>query len=349
MKFLLQTVLVTLVIGSVAFAQESGTTGSNFTKAGASGGILLKMPVGARAIAMGGAFSGLSDDISSIYWNPAGVATLADNTVGIEYAWSFGDIQHGFIAGSTPISKNYNLAASINFLSTTGIPVTTIMAQDGTGATFGASDIAMGLTLAGSLTDKFQFGVTGKYVRSGLYDLSASGIAFDVGTLYRTDFYGMTLGLAISNLGTPEKFTGESLGQLHYQTDPQTGKPIAGTGVIASLPTNEFSLPLLFRAGVAMDVLGDLGGVKGQKMLVSADFVTLSDNPEKALLGAEYWWEDLIALRAGFQFMSEQYDYNAGLGLKYETGSFHGTLDYAFSHTKDLGGIHRFGIGMRFR
>lgn len=348
MKFLLAMFFVSVACISTVFAQGSGTTGDNFTKAGSTGGLLLKMPVGARAIAMGGAFSGMADDISAIYWNPAGVALFQDNLAGFEYAQLFGGIGHGFVAASTPLSKQYNLAGSISFLSTGNIPVTTILAQDGNGASFQASDICLGLTLGGNLTEKFSFGITGKYIHSGLYDLSASGIAFDVGTLYRTDFYGMTFGLAISNLGTPENFTGASLGAHTSHVDPSTGQVIVDS-VVGTMPSNSYSLPLLFRAGVAIDLLGQVAGIKGQKLMFSTDFVTLSDNPEKVMMGAEYWWEDIIALRGGFQFLSDQYDFSAGVGLKYETGTFHGTIDYAFSHTKDLGSINRIGIGMRFQ
>ncbi len=348
MKKILLVIAVVCGMLGAARAQSSSTTAGDFTKAGASGALILKMPVGARAIGMGGAVSGQGGDLTSLFWNPAGIAGIRDNSVAFEYASSFADITNGFIAGSLPVSTNYTLAASITFLSTGGIPITTILQQDGNGATFTASDLVLGLTFAGSLTDRFSFGFTGKLVRNGLYNLTASGLAFDVGTLYRTDFYNMTFGLSICNLGTQEQYTGDALLNPTTYIDPQTGKPVS-TGNSSYLPTNEFNLPLLFRAGVALDLLGEVAGVRDQKLLFSTDFVTLSDNPEKVNLGAEYWWEDLVALRAGYQAMSDEYDYSAGAGLKYETGTFHGTIDYAYAHTKNLGGTHRIGIGMRFK
>lgn len=352
-----RTVQVLMIAAAVAlcgnaFAQSSaGTSGANFTKVGSDGGLVLKMPIGARATAMGGAFTGLANDLTAIYWNPAGVAALRDQDVDFEYAQAFGGITYDFIAASLPISSQYNLAASAMFLNFGNIPVTTILAQDGTGATFTASDLVLGLTFAGNLTDKFSFGLSGKYIRTGFYTLAASGLAFDVGTLYKTDFNGMTFGMDISNLGSQQQYSGQALILPLTYTDPQSGNQLPSSNypsVNATLPTNQFSLPLLFRAGIAMDVL-QASGVKDQKLNLAADFVTFSDNPENVMVGAEYWWQDFVALRAGYTFLNDEYNFSAGVGLKYETGTFEGTINYAYNNTKDLGGLNRIGVSMDFK
>ena len=41
----------------------------------------LTIPVGPRAVAMGGAFAAAADDITSIYWNPAGLGFLNEREV----------------------------------------------------------------------------------------------------------------------------------------------------------------------------------------------------------------------------------------------------------------------------
>src|SRR5690348_11799385 len=100
MKLRIQVLFVAIVAFCVAdaFGQLSSSSSSGtFTKAGSDGGLVLKMPVGARAAAMGGAFSGLADDITAIYWNPAGIASLKDADVDFEYAQSFGDVTYDFI------------------------------------------------------------------------------------------------------------------------------------------------------------------------------------------------------------------------------------------------------------
>jgi hypothetical protein len=39
----------------------------------------LGMGIGARAISMGGAFTAICDDVSAVFWNPAGLTQLEDN------------------------------------------------------------------------------------------------------------------------------------------------------------------------------------------------------------------------------------------------------------------------------
>ena len=46
--------------------EEAETAGASF----------LKFGMGARAVGMGEAFTSISGDISSVYWNPAGLAEL---------------------------------------------------------------------------------------------------------------------------------------------------------------------------------------------------------------------------------------------------------------------------------
>src|SRR3989442_3561576 len=47
-----------------------------FQKVGTFDGQFLKIPVGARACAMGGAFVAVSDDATSLFWNAAGAARI---------------------------------------------------------------------------------------------------------------------------------------------------------------------------------------------------------------------------------------------------------------------------------
>jgi hypothetical protein len=51
----------------------------------------LGMGIGARAVSMGGAFAAVADDASAVFWNPAGLAQLADNQIYLS-----GDYQGGF-------------------------------------------------------------------------------------------------------------------------------------------------------------------------------------------------------------------------------------------------------------
>ena len=47
-------------------------------KAGTAAAAFLKIDAGSRPMGMGGAFTGLADDINTLFWNPAGLASIQD-------------------------------------------------------------------------------------------------------------------------------------------------------------------------------------------------------------------------------------------------------------------------------
>src|SRR5260221_13478775 len=49
-------------------------------------GEFLNVGVGARPLGMGRAFTGVADDIDSIYWNPAGLSTYRSNQLAFQYS-----------------------------------------------------------------------------------------------------------------------------------------------------------------------------------------------------------------------------------------------------------------------
>ena len=55
-----------------------------------------------------------------------------------------------------------------------------------TGETFTNSDMAFGLTYASAFTDKFSFGMSGKYLRENLYTYSVNSFSVDLGSMYNT-------------------------------------------------------------------------------------------------------------------------------------------------------------------
>ena len=57
----------------------------------------LKIPVGARAVGMGGAFSAVADDATSPYWNPAGMVYLPYKEGFLQHSEQFGSlVNHNF-------------------------------------------------------------------------------------------------------------------------------------------------------------------------------------------------------------------------------------------------------------
>lgn len=337
-KVIISALCAAVLYALPASAQVSAPAANDATKIGSGGGQFLKIGVGARATGMGSAYSGLSNDITSLYWNPAGLADVEGIAANFSYTQWFAGLSHNFIAASMPISEQYRAAISITSFSSGNIPVTTLTNDNGTGTFYSLTDIAIGLTFAGKLTDQFSFGVTGKYINQQLTELSSSGLVFDIGTMYRTDLQGLRLGFSISNLGGEFRYAGQGLVQ---RTEQSSG--LGQRSTETELLAKSYALPLSFRAGAAIDVIEN---DEMNKLVVAADFETLSDAPEQYAVGAEYTWNDFVSVRAGYRGGQEQLGFAAGAGLKYESGGFKGSVDYSISPTKNFDMLNRLSINV---
>ncbi len=348
MKKLYSIGLAALCFGALTgglHAQESDqTTGEkkDFSKVAAGSGNFLNLPVGARAVGMGSGFVGVADDPTALFWNPAGIMQSPGASAAYSFTSMFADITHNFAGVTFPVGPSYKAGVSASSYGTGDIEVTTMFNQDGTGEKYVVRDLAIALSFAGQLTDQFAFGVTGKYINLAIASQAANGVAFDVGTLYKPGFLGLRLGFAVQNLSAPLKFTGSGLVRPG-SVDPNTGNQ----GPDLQQEALEASLPLIFRAGLSSNVLE---GDAMNSLLVASEFSTASDRGEYVSLGAEYTWNNLVSARAGYQFgASDAYGISGGVGLKYETGSFYGQLDYSIRPHSTLGLVNQITAAVRFQ
>ena len=79
----------------ICYANGPGTTTASF----------LKIGVGARAAAMGEAFTAVASDGTSLYWNPAGLTQLKTKGISATYNSWFGEIKQGYLSLTLPLSK----------------------------------------------------------------------------------------------------------------------------------------------------------------------------------------------------------------------------------------------------
>jgi hypothetical protein len=253
----------------------------------------------------------------------------------------FGDVTENFVGVTLPVSDKYRAGFALTLVDYGSLSEATI-AQPANAGTFNATDLSFAATIAGALTDRFSFGATAKYLQNNILDMSASGFAFDAGSEYLTDFYHMRISMDIANLGPNQSFSGNSLDFIANNPNiNQVRDSLSG-----SLLTQPFSLPLIFRLGLATDVLQ--GTVENQKLNMDFDFSTHSDGPEQYNLGAEYVWNDMASLRAGYAFNQDELGFGIGAGFHYKSEDFSGVIDYSFNTTKNLGGIHQITISAAF-
>jgi hypothetical protein len=332
-----------LTAGAVAQEGSNPNTRSNeFSKVGSTAGVFLTHPVGARAMAMAGAFSAVADDPTALFWNPAGITQQQGANAAYAYTSVFSGLGYNFAGGTFPISDAYTVGISALTFGSDDIEITDLFNDQGTGATYSVRDLAFGVTLAGQLTEQFSFGVTGKFVNLSIWTLSANAVAFDVGTLYKPGILGLRIGFGVQNLSAPLKYTGNALKRTG------TVDPISGNqDPDVQLEATEASLPLTFRAALASDILE---GNDMHALTVSTEFSTSAATSENVGIGAEYVWNKLVAARAGYQFGSpDAYGITGGIGVRYETGGFYGSLDYGVKPHKDLGLINQITASIRFQ
>jgi len=338
MKKYFHIVLIILAMINMQFYAQT------VSKVGTTTASFLLIDAGARAASMGSAFVAVAEDASAIYWNPAGIAKLEGFASTFNHSKWIADLSYNNAAIVLPLGDLGTVGASATFLSTEEMERTTILRPDGTGEMFDAASFAFGITYARNLTEQFSIGLNFKYINERLYHSNANGFAMDVGALFDTQFNGLKIGMNISNYGTKMQLDGRDL-LTQIDTDPK----VSGNNntIKSNLATDEYDLPLMFRFGLSMDVLQ---GLANSNLIISADALHPSDDVESVNLGAEYSFEDLIFLRAGYKSLfaidSEQ-GLSLGAGLKYNVlGATTFYFDYAFLEFGLFDSIHMFSVGL---
>ncbi|RPH93247.1 MAG: PorV/PorQ family protein, partial [Calditrichaeota bacterium] len=186
-----------------------GTTAANF----------LEMGIGSAANAMGEAYTSVTRDLSSIYWNPSGLGYMEKNEVFFMYQPWIADINVGFVGAALVLPRIGVIGLSVTNMDYGRTEVTSMLMQDGTGETFAASEYAFTASYARRLAQWFSFGASAKWVSSGIWHMKANALALDLGVMVNTHFFsfsgeredGMTIGMSISNYGTKLAYDGIDL------------------------------------------------------------------------------------------------------------------------------------------
>ncbi|MBM2841561.1 MAG: hypothetical protein HW412_2089 [Bacteroidetes bacterium] len=333
-------VLIVLMLPASSF-------GGGFSKVGTASAQFLKIGVGARAAGMGGAFAAVSNDVSALYWNPAGMTALPSISVGFSHSQWFAQMSHNFAGIAVPLGSNDALGVHAISLNTGEQEVTTVEKPDGAGVYYTVSDLAIGLSYARSLTDRFSVGVTAKYIQQIAYNESASTVALDIGTSLRTGFHNLVIGMCVSNFGGTMKLEGTDLIAL-----ADVNKSISGEyNPDARLKTEAFPLPLNFRVGIAMDVLGGMDPLlesESHRFTLALDGNHPNDNNERVNIGGEYSWDETLFARFGYKINYDTEKWAMGAGVNVKVGSQRLAFDYSLVDFGNLGKVSRISLELQF-
>lgn len=305
-------------------------------KVGQTGLQFLKVGVGARPAAMGEAFTMVGNDANAIFYNPAGIAKMrskfdvfASRTnwiAGINYN-AAGLVINGGLWGNFGISI---ISPKYPKIIGTRVAATEEGYEETGDIEPGA--FALGIAYARELTDKFTVGGQIKYCSQNLgsnlfsdgdtVKNQVSGLSYDFGTIFYPGLKSFRLGMTISNFSA----------QFKYQE-------------------TAFQLPLTFKIGFAMDILDFWGEHADNSLVLCFDAIHPRDYTERIHIGGEFWFRDMMALRAGYKFNYDEEGLTAGVGFK--TPPIAGMdwsvkFDYAYSNFGVFDTVNRFSLGISF-
>jgi hypothetical protein len=284
----------------------------------------LRNEVGARAAALAGSFITVTGDPNSLFYNPAGLATLDASRGSIGFFKHLLDINSGYLSYSRQFEGIGSVGAGVIYTNYGSFTETDESGNER--GTFNAGDFAFVAGYANQFQDDFYWGANLKFIYSSIAGYRSTGIAVDAGLLYVIPESRASLGVSVRNAGTQlSKYLSTS---ERLPLDVSIGGSIIPRG-----------LPLLLN--VNLHRLAD-------------DAPTFIDRLRAFSIGGEFTLSKVLQLRVGFDnalrrdlkvgTSSGLAGFAAGLGIS--IGQY--KIDYAISMLGQIGNFHRISIATSF-
>lgn len=319
----------------------------NVSKRGTTAATFLQIPIGANATGMGGAFVSVANDATALVWNVGGIANLEQFEAQVSHTDWIADTKFDFLGVVLPLGEFGTLGMSLTSLSMDDMKVTTVEKPEGTGEYFSASDIAVGLSYARRLTDRFSLGITVKYIQQSIWHMSASAVAIDAGTFFKTSLFGgMVIGASISNFGSEMEMNGRDTRYYIRVDDTKMG---SNDRIPTNIDLDSWDLPLYFQIGVSTDVLNE----DNYKLKVALDAIHPNNDYQSMNVGFQFSVFNSVYLRGGYQSLFLE-DAEGGLSFGLGVDSkmlFSDTVvrfDYSYRDHGRLENIHSFSLSFLY-
>lgn len=295
---------------------------------GTAGGQFLRIPVGARAVALGKAYSAIATDGSAAFWNPAGIMrTPGRKNYFASHTEYVADINLEYLSAHLR-RQNFGFALTMGILNSGDIMRTDEFHQEGTGETFNANQFFMGFTLARAMTDRFSIGGTVKYYQENLDEYQIKSVLADLGILYFVGLGDTRVGFSVRNFGSDLR--------------PGGSPPAMPDGYVPAQDFQSFAAPTVGTFGAART----WGLSENLSLLTTADFNHPSDFKESFRMGSELGVRGMLFLRMGYETSRDVGGFAAGFGLQLKRTRYLVRLDYAYSDQGNFGTVHQVSLDL---
>jgi len=318
--------MLAAALATPVFAQTA--TQDNTAYGGASGEFLL-LGAGARGTALGGAYAALATDATAMYYNPAGLAQLARPAVMISSSSYIAQTRYAWAGVAFPMGGGVrSVGVSLGSFGFSDQPVYTLADPDGNGRTYSVRQTFISGTIAQNFSDRFSAGVTLKFINDRLGTAKANGVAVDFGTNFHASVGARPIraSFVIQNLGTNLKHSGEDL-IVGVTRDPPLGTvDVPQEPQSAVLSTSSWTLPVLFRVGVSIDLVAQ----GSNRLTVLSEFTQPNNTKPGAGAGFEWAMQNIgqrgfsVAARGSYSIQPDNQtnDLLIGIPTREKAGAF---------------------------
>lgn len=324
----LKKILILIVIILTGASSYAGPR----TKFGTMAAPELLIPVGSIGTSLQGSNLASVTGIDAMYWNPAGLSQTSTQTGEVIFSHMnyIADINMEYVAGVVRIGDLGWLGASLRTLDMGEELVTTEYNPEGDGSTFSPTYIVANLSFARAMTDRIHFGTNVKLISESIYNVNATGFAFDFGLQYVAGSTGLRFGIALKNLGPAMRFDGEGLDRQLVEN---------GQNVTRRVTLQDFDLPTNLEIGVSYTA--NLN--KQNHVTLASTFHNSGFSSDEYRFGLEYNYNNNFFVRGAFNLKpdkeqdEELWGPTFGAGVKYPFGGITLGFDYAYRIVNEEG------------
>jgi hypothetical protein len=286
----------------------------------------LKLDIGARAAALGGSFITGTNDVNTIFYNPAALSTLTEKQAAIGFFKYLLDINSGNIAFSQRFKDAGYFGAGIRYINYGSFEG--YDEQSVNFGTFGANEIALSLGYSNMYENNFHYGVNLKLIYSNIDEYTSTALAADIGFLYTIKETNWDFGLSLLNAG--------------FQ--------------LSEYVSTKEDLPLDLTVGFAKKLEHLPLRVYFEFADLTASVNNFSDRLKNLSVGGEFDFSENVKFRIGYNNAQRQNletgsslgiaGFSTGLGVKFAENY---TLDYAFNSLGNIGTTNRLDLSYAFK